>query len=286
MASILDEIISTTRDELKNTQARKPASELERELADLPPPRDFIQALKAPGFGLIAEIKERSPSGGVMPAANVAAAAQAYHQSPIVRAYSILTNQPYFGTGLEDLRRIRHQTDKPILRKDFFVDPYQVLEARVAGADAILLMANVLTPREMADLHQYATSLGLAALCEVHSEEEIASLPETAQLVGINARKFKGSASDEVFRRSAQSQKTDFTLHFAAFSLFTQLPPNAVKVAESGISAENLPAVLQVYPFAAGLVGTSLLKAPDGPAAELNRFAQAITTWQKTLPPN
>ena len=283
MLPILEEIVNRTRRDLQEQKTQQPQRELERQAEDLPPPRPFVEALAKGGFGLIAEIKDRSPSGGVMPPENVQAAPAAYAAAEIVRAFSILTNAPYFGTGLETLRRIRKTTDKPILRKDFFVDPYQILEARVAGADAILLMANVLHPAEMADLHAYAQSLGLAALCEVHTEEEIAALPPGANLVGINARKFKGDQSTELFARSQADTRTDFTLHFDAFALFPALPDRAVKVAESGLSAENLAQVLQTHPFHAGLVGTSLLKSADGPAAELARFAEAIQAWEASV---
>ena len=147
----------------------------------------------AASFGLIAEIKERSPSVGPMRAENVTDAPDAYDESPIVAALSVLTNAHHFGMDIERLAAIRSRVTKPVLRKDFMIDEYQVREARAFGADAILLMANVLDAPRLAGFHDLARELGMEVLFEVHTEEEIALLPTDARIVGINSRKFKST---------------------------------------------------------------------------------------------
>ena len=121
---------------------------------------------------MIAEIKRRSPSVGPMREENVDAAAATYAASSHVRAVSILTNRTHFGMGVEDLARLRAALPQPVLRKDFFIDDYQILEARAHGADAILLMANVLDATQLRDFHQLALELGMEALFEIHTLDD------------------------------------------------------------------------------------------------------------------
>ncbi len=239
-------------------------------LADAPPVRDFPGAL-ASSFGLIAEIKERSPSVGPMRAENIAEAPAAYDESSIVRALSILTNQHHFGMDIERLSAIRTQVAKPVLRKDFIVDEYQVREARAFGADAILLMANVLDASRLAGFHDLARELGMECLFEIHTEDEIGLLPADVRLVGINSRKFKSTTG---FVGSSGSSARDFSLSFEAFDLAGRLPAQALHVAESGISPDNL-ALARTH-FDAALVGTSLLRDPAGIRACLASFESAL----------
>lgn len=269
--TILDRILPDVRRELDAARAAVPLDEMRRRAADAPPPRDFVGALAAPGFGLIAEVKRRSPSMGEMRAENVAAAAAAYEASPVVRAVSVLTNETFFGTGIADLAAIAAASTKPVLRKDFILDPYQVYAARAAGADAVLLMANVLAAPGMSDLHCLALDLGMEALFEVHERDEIALLPPGARVIGINSRKFK-SRQDLI--AAGETAERDFTLDFAAFDLADALPRNCVRVAESGV-APGTVAPLGRH-FHAALVGTSLLRDPRGVAAALGDFASAL----------
>ena len=275
---ILEEILQDVREGIAQSKSTCPEGDLLREIADQAPSLSLSNELVRHGFGLIAEIKNCSPSMGPMRPQNVRAAPKAYDESPVVRAFSILTNKTYFGSGLEDLRRLRTQTRKPILRKDFIIDPYQILEARAAGADAILLMANILSAEQMNEFHGLAGELGMDALCEIHTEEELTALPPRASLVGINARKFKGEDSAETFARSREKKEggEDFTIHFDAFSLFPKIPSHTLKVAESGMNPQNISRVLQTHPFAAALVGTSLLQSSQGVEAELAAFARAL----------
>lgn len=266
MKTILDTILEDVRREVAEAKNAAPLSEIQARLADAPPARDFVAALSS-DFGLIAEIKERSPSVGPMRVENVRAAVEAYSASPIVRAVSVLTNQTHFGMDIHRLGEIRKQVPQPVLRKDFFVDEYQVYEARAFGADAILLMANVLDASTMRRLHQVALALGMEALFEIHTTEEIATLPAEARVVGINSRKFKTNSG---FVAAGQSSATDFSLDLGVFDLVNHLPPSAIRVAESGISPQNLSSVASN--FQAALVGTSLLRDERGIHACLHDF--------------
>jgi indole-3-glycerol phosphate synthase len=270
VSTFLDQILGDVAHELSSTKARRPIADIRARLVDADTPRDFHAAL-ASSFGLIAEIKERSPSVGPMLAKNVADAPYAYEESPIVRAVSVLTNAHHFGMEIERLSAIRAIVTKPVLRKDFIVDEYQVREARAFGADAILLMANVLDAARLAGFHDLARELGMETLFEVHTGEEIALLPAGARVVGINSRKFKSTAG---FVGATESSEQDFTLAFDAFDLADQLPASALHVAESGISPDNL--ALARDRFDAALVGTSLLRDPAGVRACLANFESAL----------
>ena len=150
------------------------------------------------------------------------------------------------------------------------MDDYQVYEARAFGADAILLMANVLDAATMHRLHQLARDLGMEALFEIHTTEEIATLPAGARVVGINSRKFKTNSG---FVAAGPSSATDFSLDLGVFNLVTKLPASAIRVAESGISPQNLQSVASN--FQAALVGTSLLRDERGIRACLRDFEEA-----------
>jgi indole-3-glycerol phosphate synthase len=269
--TILDRILPDVRRELDEARAAVSLEEVKQQAAAARPPRDFAGALTAHGFGLIAEIKQRSPSMGDMKAGNVASAAVAYETSPLVRALSVLTNRTHFGLGLEDLRRIAAASGKPVLRKDFILDSYQIYAARAAGADAVLLMANVLSAAKMAELHEIVLELGMETLFEVHEEKEIDTLPASARIVGINSRKFQ---SREGFVAAGHSSEEDFTLDFAAFELAESLPAGCVRVAESGVTPQTVAPLARH--FDAALVGTSLLRDPRGVEASLQDFADAL----------
>jgi indole-3-glycerol phosphate synthase len=276
LKTFLDTILEDVRVELAEAKAARPEHVLRGMIADAPPPRDMVAAL-SDGFRLIGEIKERSPSVGPMRPANVAEAAAAYEASPLVGAISVLTNRRHFGMDIPRLAAIRSSTTLPILRKDFIIDPHQVLDARAHGADAVLLMANVLSAPDLASLHDLALSLGMAALFEVHTAEEIDLLPANATLVGINSRKFRSTSG---FVGHDGSSERDFSLDLSAFDLVDRLPAGCRRVAESGIHPSNLAAT--AGRFDAALVGTSLLRDPRGVAACLADFEAAA---QQAHPP-
>lgn len=269
MKTILDTILEDVREAVAAAKLQRPAAEIRRMVADAPPPRDFRAALSA-SFGLIAEIKERSPSVGPMRPENVREAVPAYAESPIVRAVSVLTNERHFGMTIERLADIRAQVPQPVLRKDFFVEEYQIREARAFGADAILLMANVLDAPRLAGFYDLVRELGMEALFEVHTPEEISTLPADARVVGINSRKFKSTSG---FVSDGGSSEKDFSLDLGVFSLVEKLPATALKVAESGITPSSLPSIREH--FDAALVGTSLLRDPRGLRACLREFEEA-----------
>ena len=275
--TILDRILIDVRRELAEAKARRPLAELKRRLADAPPVRSLAGALRS-GFGLIAEIKERSPSQGPMRAENVREAPAAYEASPVVRGFSVLTNATHFGMSLERLEAVRGIATRPVLRKDFIFDDYQVYEARAYGADAILLMANLLEADELKRLHDLARSLGMEALFECHDLEQIRAVPSEAVLYGINSRTF--AASSEAYLQARQERaagrKEDLTTDLSRFEVGRHLPKTAVRVAESGVHPENIERVRRLGLYHAVLVGTSLLTAPEGVAHALHRFERAL----------
>lgn len=269
--TILDQILGDVREEVAAARLDRPLADLRSRIADAPPVRDIHGALAGPEFCLIAEIKERSPSVGPMRRENVADSPFVYDEHPIVAALSVLTNHTHFGMSVGRLSDIRSHVSKPVLRKDFLIDEYQVREARAFGADAVLLMANVLDAARLAGFYDLARELGMEALFEVHEESEIASLPPDARIVGINSRKFKTNTG---FVAAGQASKKDFSVDFSAFDLAEKLPGVVIRVAESGLTPDSVREVSGL--FHAGLVGTSLLRDERGVAACLEEFSKAL----------
>jgi len=275
--TILDEILVDVRQEVAAAKALRPLAELHRMVAVMPPVRSLSAALRS-GFGLIAEIKERSPSQGEMRKQNVAEAAAAYERSKIVRAVSVLTNRSHFGMGVEWLIQTKCNGTKPVLRKDFIFYEYQVYEARAFGADAILLMANLLEADEMKRLYAVTRELGMDALFECHDREQIAQVPAGAVIYGINSRTFAVGSGQYAAARAAREDgvKLDFTTDLSRFDIGQHLPSDAVKVAESGIHPSTIAVVRDEHKYHAALVGTSLLTAEQGIEKELAAFERAL----------
>ncbi len=247
---ILAKIVETKRTELASL-ARNRAS-LERQAADRRPARDFRQALRAQPRAVIAEIKKASPSKGVL--------LEVFDPPQIARMYdqggaaclSVLTDRDYFQGGLKDLEAARAAVSIPVLRKDFTIDPLHVLEAAAHEADAILLIAAILSEREMRDLREQASSLGMAALVEVHDVSELdAAIHSGADVIGVNNRNL---------------HTFEVTLE-TSLRLADMIPQNALKVAESGIHSRADVAKLASAGFQAFLVGEHLMKSPDPIAA-------------------
>ena len=269
LKTILDDILADVREEVAAAKLKSPLVDVRARIHDALPVRDFPEALGTK-FCLIAEIKERSPSVGPMRMENVRDAAAAYSESSLVKAVSVLTNERYFGMSIQRLAEIRAIVRHPVLRKDFFISEYQIYEARAYGADAILLMANVLEAPRLRGFHDLARELGMEALFEIHTTEELELLPQDARVIGINSRKFK---SQKGFVGAGGSSEKDFSLDMSAFDLVKHLPENCIRVAESGIQPETLQKVSQS--FHAALVGTSLLRDPRGIHACLKDFESA-----------
>lgn len=192
--TVLDQIVERTRSDLRVRRASIPESKLLGCLQELPPPLPFAPALRGERVRLIAELKRGSPSRGLFaPNADARTIAQEYLAGGAA-ALSVLTDEPFFGGSLDDLERVvaaahAAQPARPVLRKDFIIDPYQVIEARAYGADAVLLIAAALTQEQLADLLKTARALGMEGLVEVHDEVELErALSVDAAVIGINSR--------------------------------------------------------------------------------------------------
>ena len=213
----------------------------------------FRKALESAGrVRIIAEVKKASPSKGVIRADCDAVAIARSYAAAGAAAISVLTEERYFRGRLADLARVRAAVEVPLLRKDFIFDPYQLTEARAAGADAVLLIVAMLDPRQLAELHGTATSLGLDVLIEAHTAEEVErAVAVGATLIGVNNRDLK----------------TFVTTLATAERLRPLIPAGALAVAESGIETAADLARLHTAGYQAALVGESLMRAPDPGAA-------------------
>lgn len=246
--SVLDDIVAGVRDDLAARQARLPVADLRAALADVDPPRDPMPHLRAPGSSVIAEVKRRSPSKGDLAAIPDPAELARRYAAGGAAAISVLTEERRFGGSLEDLRAVRAAVDTPLLRKDFIVEDYQLIEARAAGADLALLIVAALDDDTLRRLNDLAGELGLTALVEVHDEAETErALALGAELVGVNARDL-----------------TTLTIDQDTFGrLAPLLPESVVKVAESGVfSAADVQRHVDEGARAV-LVGEALVKEGD-----------------------
>jgi indole-3-glycerol phosphate synthase len=246
--SVLDEIVHGVRIDLAAREAATPLEDVQAAAAATAPALDPLPAFRAPGVSVIAEVKRRSPSkGDLAPIADPAALAGAYADGGAA-AISVLTEERRFGGSLADLRAVRAAVDVPLLRKDFVVAPYQVFEARAAGADLVLLIVAALPDHDLAALHGLAHDLGMTVLVEVHDEAEADRATALGTpLIGVNARDLKTLEVDpDAFARVA-----------------AVLPEGAVKVAESGIG--GLEDVARVAAAGADvvLVGEALVRHGD-----------------------
>jgi indole-3-glycerol phosphate synthase len=216
--SVLDDIVAGVLEDLDVRRATLTEDDLAAAVQSLPAPRDPMPAFRAPGLSVIAEVKRRSPSKGALADIPDPAALAAAYAAGGADAISVLTERRRFGGSLDDLRAVRAAVSTPVLRKDFVVTGYQLLEARAAGADLVLLIVAALGGGLLGELHAQARELGLTVLTEVHDEAEIERAVEVgAELVGVNARNLKTLDVDpDTFGR-----------------LVPHLPVGVVKVAES-----------------------------------------------------
>lgn len=251
LPGVLARIVRDKREELIGTLAR--AETLEARAASAAPPRDFAAALGGDGgVSVIAEVKRRSPGAGeIRPDLDPARLAEAYERGGAA-ALSVLTDLKHFGGTLDDLGAARAATALPALRKDFVLDPVQVVEARAGSADAVLLIVRILSDEALRRLLAEATSHGMAALVETHDEGELErALSAGARIVGINNRDLATFTVD-----------LDTTLR-----LRERVPDDVVVVSESGIRGPKDVARLAAAGVHAVLVGESLLVSPDPEAA-------------------
>lgn len=261
---ILDEIVADTRRELAQRQAEQPAEALREQLAGLPPTLDLCAALQRPGVSLVAEIKRASPSRGAMNLGLHPADMALAYTSARANAISVLTEQQHFHGSPADLIAVRAALRQagitcPLLRKDFIIDAYQLLEARVWGADAVLLIAAVLDSSTLSMLADEAQTLGLTPLIEVHNREELERvLPLHPPLVGINNRNLH-----------------DFTVDMTTTAILRPLiPPPTLVISESGIHTPEQMRELARLGVDAALIGEALVTSAD-PAAMLQALRTA-----------
>jgi indole-3-glycerol phosphate synthase len=249
--TILDRIMASKRREVEAARTRLPPAELERRLSAAPPPRDFRAALDVLGtVQVIAEVKKASPSAGVLRADfNPVAIARTYEQHGAA-CLSVLTDEPFFQGKLQHLEDVRRAVSRPVLRKDFLFDRYQLLEARCAGADCVLLIAEVLEQTALTTLLRQAHELGMEALVELHSAANLERVIDSgAKLIGINNR----DLTTEKF-----VTRLEHTLDLAA-----RVPPDRCLVSESGIRNRADVLRLRAAGVKAVLVGETLMRAAD-----------------------
>ncbi|MGV3483665.1 MAG: indole-3-glycerol phosphate synthase TrpC [Planctomycetaceae bacterium] len=253
MPTILDEIVAVTRQTIAADQVATPAAELRAQLADLPPVRDFYRSLAAaPGGRMIARVVRASPSAGLTREDFDPVAIARTYEAAGAASISVLTDKPFFQGDLAYLSQIRAAVDVPLLRKDFIVDPYQILQARVAGADCVLLIAECLSPDELIELHEYAAELGMQTLIELYDIDNVdAVLATGTRLVGVN-------------NRDLRTFKTDLRHTLRMRQL---IPRDRLVVGESGIASPDDVRLLATGGVKAILVGESLMRQPDIGAA-------------------
>lgn len=248
MSKFLANILESKRAEVAAAKAARPLSDLTARAQAAGPVRDFAAALTGQGPSVIAEIKRASPSKGtIRPDLDPCALARAYQQHG-ASAISVLTDGPFFSGSLDDLTAARACVSLPVLRKDFTVDAYQVVEARAAGADAVLLIVAALDDNQLAELHQLAGELSMTALVEVHNQSELErALRVSPAVVGINHRDL-----------------TTFSMDMDLFAkLAAQIPRGVIRVAESGIRTASDVRRLHDEGADAVLVGETLMRRAD-----------------------
>lgn len=262
---ILEQLISSAEAGVESRRDRVPLERLESALDERGPARPFHEALTRPGgMSLICEFKRRSPSAGeIAPGVELSPQVSAYEAGGAA-ALSILTDETHFNGNLADLRTARESSTLPILRKDFIVDPYQLFEAAVGGADAVLLIVAVLDDQRLIDFQKQAGELDLDCLVEVHDERELdRALSVGAEIIGINNRNLDTGVVD------VQS----------TYDLITDVPTGHTVVTESGISHREELIEMERVGVDAALIGETLMRAddPEDKVRELAGMSDATT---------
>jgi indole-3-glycerol phosphate synthase len=258
MANILQEIVETKKQEVIARKGVTDTAELKRRCADAPHPRNFFSAVTTDSgkpLNLIAEVKKASPSAGVIRADFDPVAIAKIYQENGADALSVLTDEKYFQGKLEYIAQIKAQVRLPILRKDFIVDEYQVYEARAAGADAILLIAECLDISQLIDLQILATELNLTTLIEVHDMENLIRVRD--QVIGLPLKRYSLVG---INNRDLRTFQTDLA---TTLRLSELLDDQGILVSESGIRTYGDIQRLARAGVAAVLVGESLMRSPD-----------------------
>jgi indole-3-glycerol phosphate synthase len=265
MQNVLDRILASKREEVRDARVRVPEAELRARCRDAAPPRAFEDALRerlaAGKPSVIAEFKRASPSQGVMKQDVDPAAIARQYEAAGAACLSVLTDGPFFNGSPADLKAARAACQMPVLRKDFLVDAYQVWEARAMGADCVLLIAGATPLALMQDMAALASELGMSALIESHRGSELAdALQVASRLVGIN-------------NRDLATFETDLNV---CIELSRQVPPDRVVIAESGISTAADVGRLRRAGIHAFLAGGALMSSPDPADAFRRIFASEV----------
>ena len=290
---ILSEITDHKRIEVELQKQAVSPEQLREQVRDLmenspAPRRSMKRALASSPAGIIAEFKRRSPSKGWIYETAKADEIPAAYEAAGASAISILTDEKFFGGSLRDIRTARPLVDIPILRKDFIIDEYQLLQARIAGADAVLLIAACLTQEECADLTARAHALGLEVLLEIHSPRELAYISKDVDMVGVNNRNLGTFVTDveNSFRIAGQLQQTIAGVRNISDAQDSSDPPRNLPllVSESGISHPETICRLRTAGFRGFLIGETFMKTPQ-PGDALKGFIQGTeeTEAQKSL---
>jgi len=247
--NILSDIVAHKHTQIEQAKRLCPPSALEDQLHDAPPVRDFVEALRAAdGIGLIAEIKKASPSAGLIRHDFNPVEIASVYQRHGASCISVLTDEHFFHGHLDDMKAVRRSVSIPVMRKDFLLDRYQILEARAAGADCVLLIAECLDDSVLADLYQYATALGMTSLIEIYRPENLDRvLKLQPALLGVNNRNLETFITD-----------LEHTILLAR-----RIPRDVHLVSESGIRTREDLLRLRTAGVAAVLVGETLMRSPD-----------------------
>ena len=296
---ILSEITDHKRIEVELQKQAVSPEQLREQVRDLmenspAPRRSMKRALASSPAGIIAEFKRRSPSKGWIYKTAKADEIPAAYEAAGASAISILTDEKFFGGSLRDIRTARPLVDIPILRKDFIIDEYQLLQAHIAGADAVLLIAACLTQEDCADLTAQAHALGLEVLLEIHSPRELAYISKDVDMVGVNNRNLGTFVTDveNAFRIAGQLRQTIAGVRNISDARnvpdaqdSSDTPRNLpLLVSESGISHPETICRLRTAGFRGFLIGETFMKTPQ-PGDALKGFIQGIeeTEAQKSL---
>ncbi|MDD5711673.1 MAG: indole-3-glycerol phosphate synthase TrpC [Smithellaceae bacterium] len=245
---ILDDIIHTKKVELGRMKSVCPLAELRAMISDLPACRDFKQAISRKDCAIIAEIKRRSPSRGILREDFDHLRIANIYASNGATALSILTDNKFFGGDISFLSQIRDRVSLPLLRKDFIIDEYQIFQSRAMGADAVLLIAAILSPSQLRDYGSLSLELGLHPLFEIHSDEELQPvLQARADIIGINNRDLKNFTTDLG----------------TAVRIAASVPRSKILISESGVRNRGDIEILQEAGIRIFLIGETLMNAPD-----------------------
>lgn len=258
--NILEKIVADKHIEVELRKKLIPIEQLEQSVLFDKTPISLVNRLKESSLGIIAEYKRRSPSKSVINQnLNVFDVAKGYEKAGVC-GMSVLTDGKYFGGSLDDLLTARASCKLPLLRKEFIIDPYQIIEAKAYGADVILLIAAILSKEELKAYSELAKSLELEVLLEVHNDKELKkSLIETVDMIGVNNRNLK------TFEVSLETSK----------ALSALIPDDFVKVSESGISTVYAIEELRPFGFKGFLIGEEFMKT-DNAGASAKQFIEEL----------